>query len=129
MIETSHWAAPFCCYFSCMSPSVYSTGSLVGLFINQRDLIQHYIRPETLLWHPIDSKSFHIAAHCVCIDKTSSVIKKRRAGDPPSEEISLLPKRNSASAMSLVDTLDMHNRYERIISHAIVCTRLNRSNL
>lgn len=41
--------------------------------------------PSTLSWHPMDITSFHIAARCVCIDKTSLVIKKRWAGDPLSK--------------------------------------------
>lgn len=34
----------------------------------------------------MDITSFHIAARCAGIDKTSLVIKKRRAGDPLSED-------------------------------------------
>lgn len=68
---------------SCMCPLLYSTGlSLIGLFIKQRGLVEQWIRPSTLLWHPMDITSFHIAARCVCIDKTSFVIKKLWAGDP-----------------------------------------------
>jgi len=73
------------CFF-CVSPLHYSTGSSrLGLFIKQQGLVQQWIRPSTLLWHPMDITSFHIAARCVCIDKTSFFIKKRWAGDPPSK--------------------------------------------
>lgn len=72
--------------FFCVSPLHYSTGSSrLGLFIKQQGLVQQWIRPSTLLWHPMDITSFHIAARCVCIDKTSFFIKKRWAGDPPSK--------------------------------------------
>lgn len=72
---------------SSVSPLLYSTGSSpIGLFIKQRGLLQQWIRPSTLLWHPMDITSFHIAARCVCIDKTSFVVKKRWAGDQPLSE-------------------------------------------
>jgi len=55
----------------------------MGLLMKQRALVQQWIRPSTLLWHPMDITSFHISARCVRIDKTSFFIKKLRAGDQP----------------------------------------------
>ena len=55
----------------------------------------------------MDITSFHIAARCVCIDKTSFVIKKRWAGDPPSKGSGLLQNK-SDFVMPVAKNMVMH---------------------
>lgn len=52
----------------------------------------------------MDITSFHNAARCVCIDKTSFVIKKRWAGDPPAHRgdafVHWIPKKKKKTCCS-----------------------------